>query len=75
MTMTVSELIAILQTLPPDALVVREGYNGRFLEFRADDVTALTVQQVVVPNLGFDPDHGAAHYRTAPDGLPAVFVG
>jgi len=74
--MTVGELIAILQTLPPDALVVREGYDEGYLEFRADDVTALAVQQVAVPNPGFDPDHGAAHYRIAEvGGTLAVFIG
>ena len=74
--MIVSELIAILQAYPPTALVVREGYAGGFLEFRPDDFTALTVQQVAVPSIGFDPDHGASHYRKTEDGgATAVFVG
>jgi hypothetical protein len=41
--MTVAELIAVLQTLPPDARVVVQGYESGF-----NDATGAVMQRIVV---------------------------
>lgn len=66
--MRVSELIAILQTLDPSALVVVGTHEDRsdthkVIELRRDDVRPRPMRLVPPRHSWFDPDHGAKLYE------------
>lgn len=79
--MTVTELIAILQTLDPGAEVVVCAYGDKsdahtVIELRRDDVRAIAMREVSFERAWFDPDHGAKLYHVDDDGqLLGVEIG
>jgi hypothetical protein len=77
--MTVSELIAILQTMPADALVVVPGQLAYVEDLKADGVLETHVCELAGQRTHwFDPNHGARAYTQCEDaegGAPAVLIG
>lgn len=78
--MTVADLIAILQTLDPSALVVVCAYSDKsdahtVIELRRDDVRAIAMREILFERPWFDPDHGAKLYQVEDDGpVPGVEI-
>ena len=78
--MTVQELIAILQTLNPDAEVVVCAYGDKsdahtVIELRRDDVRAIDMREILFERPWFDVDHGARLFEVDDDGpVPGVEI-
>ena len=78
--MWVSELIAILQTMPQDALVVVPSELAYVEDLKLDGVLETHVCELLGqrPARWFDPKHGALTYtqcETNEGGVPAVIIG
>jgi len=79
--MTVTELIALLQTFDPDAEAVACIYDDRsdvhqVLALRGADVRAIAMRELSFERPGFDPDHGAKLYQVEDNGpIQGVEIG
>ena len=78
--MMVSELISILSTMPPDALVVVPSQLAYVDDLQRDGVLETHVCELPGqrPAKWFDPNHGAIAYtqcETDEGGMPAVLIG
>ena len=78
--MNVSQLIAILSTMPPDAVVLVPGVQTEFFDaLQTDDVRLRLAAEVsgLVAHW-FDPTHGVRAYAVIDGdevGVPAVLIG
>ena len=76
--MLVSELIAILQTMPLSALVVVPGVQAEFYDALQADEVRLRLAAEVYSQVEhwFDPTHGVRAYAVGGDvGVQAVLIG
>ena len=78
--MTVSELIAMLSEMPPNALVLVPGMQADFYDALQPDEVRLRLAAEVSPQVAnwFDPTHGVRAYAAIDGdeiGVPAVLIG
>jgi hypothetical protein len=78
--MLVSELMSLLGTMPPDALVVVPGAQAEFYDALQPDEVRLRLAAEVSPQVAnwFDPTHAVRAYAVIDGdevGVPAVLIG